>query len=350
MKHSAWFRRESCGGQGDQVAHAGGRRGGRVHAAGRRRFSISAQCPAGNLYATAGDLARFVAMWAADGEGPGGRVLEPGTLAEMWKPQLDEKGGFGLGFALGEWRGRKTVGHSGAVFGHSTVVQFIPQEKIGVVVLCNEDIVSGRTQRLPTSRSRSCSRPGYGEKPPARAGRGECRSGRGGAAWPERGNPRATGWSWSRSGVCAAISPPSRACSFKQIATGWLLRSRIHDDLGRRRARRSRRGCRPGGGHAAVHARARTPPSFRQRGAGCSGVTAPSSSHWSCTKSSAVSYVTTENMVDYRLTPVNRHVFRLPPGMYVEEELCSSPGGRTRLGREFRQHDPAAARINAPIR
>ena len=31
-------------------------------------------------------------------------------------------------------------------------------------------------------------------------------------------------------------------------------------------------------------------------------------------------YATTENMVDYRLRPVNRHVFQLPPGMYVEEE------------------------------
>jgi hypothetical protein len=32
-------------------------------------------------------------------------------------------------------------------------------------------------------------------------------------------------------------------------------------------------------------------------------------------------YATTENMVDYRLTPINRHVFRLPPGMYVDEAI-----------------------------
>jgi hypothetical protein len=30
-------------------------------------------------------------------------------------------------------------------------------------------------------------------------------------------------------------------------------------------------------------------------------------------------YAMTENMVDYRLTPVNRHVCALPPGMYVDE-------------------------------
>lgn len=32
-------------------------------------------------------------------------------------------------------------------------------------------------------------------------------------------------------------------------------------------------------------------------------------------------YAMTENMVDYRLTPVNRHVFNLCPGMYVDEEV-----------------------------
>ncbi len=40
-------------------------------------------------------------------------------------------------------------------------------------------------------------------------------------------------------------------------------------------------------------------------------------------------YATTENMVDYRLTPVNRHVFALPAGMYTDEFavfLCGKDG------------------------
>ena len=99
----------------------------------------------------------------------------------MWKPQLDEKGSFGLGFALDEWRGRKTVGHGGAVFGHSTAVTFLPPEKIGVVVLCNEDIVSGRTQRLANLRSalmleaRSERNHRRHLRPPSLAGRGVSR-------------------------------------------------------------------------------------------------------------------------------------------------------------------------------
>ena len=37
-------------------------------------------------------------------------------------------------------------------------------------------------------------------------------------------------------------------------------------------------------------------------------------------------YAMTENMVDYRLTPVTPRVFGLPPGMYVDEEVVFHPG------------------------
>jgi hypothetical protein len=32
-------------------------------------------------------------------------------------------------------------------------------------------------------------------------------------------------------------------------------------------------------------------------------------------------YAKTENMVDYRLTPMNRNVCALPPGMYADEQV-----------------------------
>ncbi|MEO8352106.1 MAG: hypothetical protein ABI680_10265, partial [Chthoniobacteraceae bacterium] len=41
-------------------------------------------------------------------------------------------------------------------------------------------------------------------------------------------------------------------------------------------------------------------------------------------------YAMTENMVDYRLTPINRRVCALPPGMYADEEvvfLSDADGG-----------------------
>ena len=37
-------------------------------------------------------------------------------------------------------------------------------------------------------------------------------------------------------------------------------------------------------------------------------------------------YAMTENMVDYRLTPMNRNVCALPPGMYADEQVVFLTG------------------------
>jgi hypothetical protein len=42
-------------------------------------------------------------------------------------------------------------------------------------------------------------------------------------------------------------------------------------------------------------------------------------------------YAMTENMVDYRLTPVNRNVCLLPPGMYVDEQVVFLTGKNGRV-------------------
>ena len=43
-------------------------------------------------------------------------------------------------------------------------------------------------------------------------------------------------------------------------------------------------------------------------------------------------YAMTENMLDYRLTPLNRHVCGLPPGMYAGEQavFLTEADGRPR--------------------
>lgn len=57
--------------------------------------------PAGNLFTTAEDLARFLAMLAAGGRAGGGHILKPESLAQMFTPQLTgEPAGFGLGFMV----------------------------------------------------------------------------------------------------------------------------------------------------------------------------------------------------------------------------------------------------------
>ncbi|HSX56083.1 MAG TPA: serine hydrolase [Sphingomonas sp.] len=92
---------------------------------------------AGSLYTNTADLGAF-ARAMLDG---GGAVLKPASLAEMWREQYGKTGprAFGLGFVLGSLDGQRTVGHGGAVYGHVTSLQLMPDAGIGVVVFATVD-------------------------------------------------------------------------------------------------------------------------------------------------------------------------------------------------------------------
>jgi hypothetical protein len=123
--------------------------------------------PAGNLFTTADDLAKFLTMLAADGCVQGKQIVSPKTLAEMGTPQLVKaETGFGLGFMVGKFRGHKSLGHMGAVYGHTSSLAFLPGAKIGVVVLSNEDIVTGPIARLTNTALSLLVEAKLGEKPP----------------------------------------------------------------------------------------------------------------------------------------------------------------------------------------
>ena len=101
--------------------------------------------PAGNLYSTLDDLARFASVLMNGGRG----LLKEETLQKMWRPQLtDADRGFGLGFSVGRFGGHRSVSHSGAVYGHSTSFIVLPETRLACIVLVNEDIANGRVRRI----------------------------------------------------------------------------------------------------------------------------------------------------------------------------------------------------------
>ena len=107
--------------------------------------------PAGNLYSTAGDLARFASwvMTNVDKKADEATILKPESLAEMCRVQFtNESTGFGLGFRIDSHRGHKSIHHGGAVYGFSTLVIMLPEAKIAAVVLSNADICSAPVKRL----------------------------------------------------------------------------------------------------------------------------------------------------------------------------------------------------------
>jgi hypothetical protein len=237
----------------------------------------------------------------------------------MYRPQDDEKGSFGLGFAPGEIFGRKTVGHGGAVYGHSTQLIFLPEEKIGVVVLANEDIANGRISRLAALAIELMLEAKLSEKQPDRtsekpasladfAGDYESQS-----YWAElrvkdgelRGN--------ISSQPCVLI--PIKGDTF-------LLRSRIHADTPVDFTRNAAGkvtafNAAPQAFQRVPEQRPKTPASWKA----LHGSYGPDFIPLVVFEKFGHLYASTENMVDYRLTPVTRHIFAMPPGMYVDEHL-----------------------------
>ncbi len=114
--------------------------------------------PAGSMYTTTGDLAKFAgAIFAADDNSPGA-FLRKETLEEMWKPQFapeGQKAGAGIGFFISDLEGHRNVGHGGAIYGFSTQLGILPDEKLGVVAVSTEDVSNGVTTRIANLALRS---------------------------------------------------------------------------------------------------------------------------------------------------------------------------------------------------
>jgi hypothetical protein len=123
-----------------------------------------AMAPAGQLWSTLDDLARWTRLVCGDTGG----VLRESTLAEMREPIVVDDGeqwvgGYGLGLQVARNRGRRLAGHTGSMPGFRSVFWAHPDEATGVVCLANTtqdvqlpalamdllDLLSTREPRVP---------------------------------------------------------------------------------------------------------------------------------------------------------------------------------------------------------
>lgn len=101
--------------------------------------------PAANITSNIEDLARFVSLQFRAGPKGGNQILNGYTLAEMHRIHWLNKNwtsGYGLGFRVWKDDDNTVVGHGGWVAGNRSQISFIPDKKIGVVILTNADDVS----------------------------------------------------------------------------------------------------------------------------------------------------------------------------------------------------------------
>ncbi len=283
--------------------------------------------PAGNLFSTVEDIARFGSALLVGGGG----LVKPGTLEEMWTPQLtDDTRGFGIGFVVGSFRGHKAVGHNGAVYGHSTAFTLLPGLKIGVVVVGNEDIANGRIKSISDTALSLMLEARIGEKPSTRktveipnlhpfAGDYESES-----YWAriEVRNGRLVA---SFSGQPATLTPvgPHSFLANSRIESDSMVEFQIQEgaELADGFTRGGQQFARVPGDRPPL------PPEWRH----VLGSYGPDFIPLIISERHGHLYAMTENMVDYRLTPRSRFVCDLPKGMYTDEHVVFLPGADGRI-------------------
>lgn len=100
---------------------------------------------AGGHFATAGDLARFVAAHASGGLLAGERVLPAEPIASTQERKVPQARSFGpyrrvawgYGWDIAEWEGKTIVQRFGSFSGYRSHMSFEPESGVGVVVLVN---------------------------------------------------------------------------------------------------------------------------------------------------------------------------------------------------------------------
>jgi CubicO group peptidase (beta-lactamase class C family) len=107
--------------------------------------------PAGGIDSTANDIARWVQFQLGDGTLEGRRVLSKRSMQAMHEPwvmipttpemraarQVQFFAGYGLGWNVMDYRGRKLLWHSGNAEGMPSYMALLPEQQIGVVVMLN---------------------------------------------------------------------------------------------------------------------------------------------------------------------------------------------------------------------
>jgi CubicO group peptidase (beta-lactamase class C family) len=120
------------------------------------RKSDTTMQAAGGLISTATDLAKFLIVQLSLGQQQDKQVFPAALMAQSQTPQvkIDEsyldfaRTGYAWGWYSGDFKGHSMRHHFGGFAGFHAHLSFIPEAKIGLVVLNNEDVLSPRLTNL----------------------------------------------------------------------------------------------------------------------------------------------------------------------------------------------------------
>lgn len=118
---------------------------------------VDNNAPAGAIASSAQDMAKWMLAQLNRGDAAGGRLFSQAQSREMWSAQtilpIEETpasqpamralepnfSAYGLGWTLRDYRGVKLAGHTGGLAGYVSRVVLVPERKLGIVVLTNQE-------------------------------------------------------------------------------------------------------------------------------------------------------------------------------------------------------------------
>jgi CubicO group peptidase (beta-lactamase class C family) len=116
--------------------------------------SVDGVAPAGSVWSSVSDMAKWSAMLLAGGKAGARVLLSPATIDELFKPQTmvtteafyptarltkPKWTTYGLGWFQQDYRGRAVDYHTGSIDGMVAIHGLLREERVGVVVLANLD-------------------------------------------------------------------------------------------------------------------------------------------------------------------------------------------------------------------
>ncbi|SDB22966.1 CubicO group peptidase, beta-lactamase class C family [Flavobacteriaceae bacterium MAR_2010_188] len=116
-------------------------------------YNISSMSPAGSINSSVNDMARWVVTWLNKGKFNGKEILPEIYVQDAMSSHSIVDAGlpdeefpfmffhnYGYGWFLSSYRGHYRVEHGGNIDGFSANTSFYPTEKIGIIVLTNQDV------------------------------------------------------------------------------------------------------------------------------------------------------------------------------------------------------------------
>jgi len=103
------------------------------------RRDLSNIAPAGAIISNVRDMGQWLRVMIGRGAIDGKRLVSESSFNELVSRQMkiSEQADYGLGWGIVEWRGHELVTHTGGTDGFSSQVEFMGDQRIGFVLLCN---------------------------------------------------------------------------------------------------------------------------------------------------------------------------------------------------------------------